>query len=175
MVGPEDDLEDVKRMAMEDVSSVTSRIDASGEGVCVQASTLGSLESLLEFMKSDDVKVPVGGIGMGPVDEEIFLRASEMRDKKWKYGIILAFDVEVTPEVRGLIKRHGIKVYIIRNFYHLFNDFKLYFDVLEQCFDGPIYPCVLMVVPNAVFHKKDPIIVGVHVLDGIVKVFINFI
>ena len=61
VVGPEDDLEDMKEEAMRDVQGVLGRIDRSGEGVCVQASTLGSLEALLEFLKSPDVKIPVFG------------------------------------------------------------------------------------------------------------------
>ncbi|GAB2210480.1 hypothetical protein Droror1_Dr00015746, partial [Drosera rotundifolia] len=46
VVEPDDDVEKIKELAMEDMQSVLSRIDKSGEGVCVQASTLGSLEAL---------------------------------------------------------------------------------------------------------------------------------
>ena len=64
---PDDDIEAMKEQAMEDMESVLSRIDKSGEGVYVQASTLGSLEALLEFLKSPAVKILVSGIGIGPV------------------------------------------------------------------------------------------------------------
>lgn len=37
LVKPDDDLEYVKQVAMEDVESVLSRIEGSGEGVCVEA------------------------------------------------------------------------------------------------------------------------------------------
>ncbi|KAK6130654.1 hypothetical protein DH2020_035629 [Rehmannia glutinosa] len=44
VVGPRDDLENIKEAAMEDMKSVMTRIDKSGEGVYVQASTLGYIQ-----------------------------------------------------------------------------------------------------------------------------------
>lgn len=43
------------------LQDIFSKVDKSGEGVCVQASTLGSLEALLTFLDSDDVQIPVSG------------------------------------------------------------------------------------------------------------------
>ena len=53
----------------------------AGEGVCVQASTLGSLEALLEFLRSPAVKIPVSGINIGPVHRRDVMRASVMLEK----------------------------------------------------------------------------------------------
>lgn len=33
-----------------------------------------------------------------------------------------------------------------------------------------IFPCILKILPNCVFNKKDPIIVGVEIAEGIAKV-----
>lgn len=76
MVKPDDDLEQIKTAALEDVESVLSRIDRSGEGVCVQASTLGSLEALLEFLKTPAVNIPVSAISIGPVHKKDVMKAS---------------------------------------------------------------------------------------------------
>ena len=54
---------------------------AAGEGVCVQASTLGSLEALLTFLQSDAVQIPVSGINIGPVHKRDVMRASVMLEK----------------------------------------------------------------------------------------------
>ncbi|KAF3434977.1 hypothetical protein FNV43_RR22064 [Rhamnella rubrinervis] len=156
VVGPQDDLDDIKEVAMEDMKSVMNRIDKSGEGVCVQASTLGSLEALLEFLKTPEVNIPVSGISIGPVHKKDVMKASVMLEKKKEFATILAFDVKVTPEAR-------------------MNWFKAYIDNLKEqkkkeSADEAVFPCVLKILPNCIFNKKDPIVLGVDVLEGIAKV-----
>ena len=48
-------------------------VDKSKEGVCVQASTLGSLEALLEFLLQS--KIPVCAISIGPVHKKDVMKA----------------------------------------------------------------------------------------------------
>ncbi|XP_062022269.1 eukaryotic translation initiation factor 5B [Rosa rugosa] len=175
VVGPSDDLDDIKETAMEDMKSVMNRIDKSGEGVCVQASTLGSLEALLEFLKTPEVNIPVSGISIGPVHKKDVMKASVMLEKKKEYATILAFDVKVTPEARDLADELGVKIFIADIIYHLFDQFKAYIDNLKEekkkeAADEAVFPCVLKILPNCVFNKKDPIVLGVDVLEGIAKV-----
>ncbi|CAL2276174.1 unnamed protein product [Prunus armeniaca] len=175
VVGPRDDLEEVKEAAMEDMKSVLNRIDKSGEGVCVQASTLGSLEALLEFLKTPEVNIPVSGISIGPVHKKDVMKASVMLEKKKEYATILAFDVKVTPEAREMADDLGVKIFIADIIYHLFDQFKAYIDNLKEekkkeSADEAVFPCVLKILPNCVFNKKDPIVLGVDVLEGIAKV-----
>lgn len=47
----------------------------------MQASTLGSLEALLTFLKSDAVQIPVSGINIGPIHKKDVMRASVMLEK----------------------------------------------------------------------------------------------
>lgn len=63
----DDDVEDIKAEVMEDMQDVFASVQRTGEGVCVQASTLGSLEALLEFLKSPEVNIPVSEVNLGPV------------------------------------------------------------------------------------------------------------
>lgn len=55
VVGPEDDEEELRDLVMEDMSDIFDKKEP--EGVCVQASTLGSLEALLEFLGSEAVRL----------------------------------------------------------------------------------------------------------------------
>ena len=57
VVGPDDDEEDLAEEVMEDLQGLYDRVRSVSKGVFVQASTLGSLEALLEFLKTS--KIPV--------------------------------------------------------------------------------------------------------------------
>ena len=279
----------------------------AGEGVCVQASTLGSLEALLTFLKSDAVQIPVSGINIGPIHKKDVMRASVMLEKvrgrvetslltrlsephysgslpslgdpdsrplsclvcrmcrlhmqrmtstpgkqcisdaspavvqgAKKFAVILAFDVPVTREARDLAESMGVRIFTADIIYHLFDQFTAYLKQVRQrcnldglcCMQcchllascscttscperralmwqrGPtvqetavrptsamhvdtpvvpwhaqvkeeeqeaakydaVFPCVLKILPTCIFNKKDPIVLGVEIADGIAKV-----
>ncbi|KAJ1264371.1 hypothetical protein BS78_09G258100 [Paspalum vaginatum] len=175
VLGPDDDLDKLKDAVMEEMSRVRSRIDKSGEGVYVQASTLGSLEALTEFLKSPAVNIPFCDFSIGPVHKKDVMKASVMLERKKEYATILAFDVKVMPDARDLAEESGVRIFVADIIYHLFDQFTAYINNLKaekkkESADEAVFPCVLKIMPNCVFNKKDPIVLGVDVLEGIAKV-----
>ncbi len=108
-------------------------VDKSQEGVCVQASTLGSLEALLEFLKTS--KIPVVNISIGPVHKKDVMKAmkalaaDESKQKK-EFATLLAFDVRITPEAAKFAEEEGIKIFSANIIYHLFDEFTKY---VKEC------------------------------------------
>ena len=72
---PGDDLEDLKDEVMSDLQSIVSDVDHSSRGVCVQASTLGSLEALLQFL--GDMEIPVHHVSIGTIHKKVWLGWNE--------------------------------------------------------------------------------------------------
>ena len=60
-----DYIEHIKAEVMADLNKVENLLQKSGRGVFVQASTLGSLEALLTFLRELDPPIPVSGYGLG--------------------------------------------------------------------------------------------------------------
>ena len=94
---------------MSDLTSLLNSIDKSGRGVCVQASTLGSLEALIDFLKSS--KIPVSGINIGPVHKKDVMRAATMLEKAKELACILCFDVPVDKDAERLAEEMGIRLF----------------------------------------------------------------
>ncbi|KAF9539945.1 hypothetical protein EC957_004833 [Mortierella hygrophila] len=172
VVGPDDDEEELKDEVISDLTSLLSSINKSGHGVCVQASTLGSLEALLEFLRVSNI--PVSGVNIGPVHKKDIMRASTMLEKSKELACLLCFDVKVDKEAEQMAEEMGIRVFKADIIYHLFDQFTAYHKQLteERRKDqapSAVFPCVLKMVPGAIFNKKDPIVIGVDVIEGVMK------
>jgi translation initiation factor 5B len=129
----------------------------------------------LDFLKTPAVRILVSGIGIGLVHKNDVMKAILMLEKKKEYATILAFDVRVTPEARPLAAETGVKIFCADIIYQLFDQFKVYIDNLneeKEAAEDTTFPRVLKIIPNCVFNKKDPIILGVELLDGIAKVML---
>lgn len=101
--------------------------------------------------------------------------ALDEKHTKKEFATILAFDVRVTKEASEFAEQEGIKIFTAEIIYHLFDEFTLY---LKQCQDerkntggtDAIFPCMLEVVKDAVYNRKAPIILGVNVVAGQLKI-----
>lgn len=171
VVGPDDDEDEMMDDVMDDLTGLLDSVDTSGRGVVVQASTLGSLEALLDFLK--DMRIPVMSIGLGPVYKRDVMKASTMLDKAKEYAVMLCFDVKVDKEAEQYADEQGIKIFNADVIYHLFDAFTAYQQkLLEQrrkdFLDYAIFPCVLNTLQ--IINKRGPMIIGVDVIEGSLRV-----
>jgi translation initiation factor 5B len=167
VVGPDDDIEDLEDEVMSDLESLLSRVTKSRRGVSVQASTLGSLEALLEFLRVS--KIPVGCVNIGPVFKRDIIQTATMLERAKEYAVMLCFDVKVDKDAAAYAESLGIKIFTADIIYHLFDAFTKHMEQIaeqrkEESKLHAVFPCVLR--PVAVFNKKDPIVVGVDVIEG---------
>lgn len=171
VVGPDDDEEEMMDDVMEDLTGLLDSVDTSGRGVVVQASTLGSLEALLDFLK--DMKIPVMSIGLGPVYKRDVMKAGAMLEKAPEYAVMLCFDVKVDKEAEQYAEQEHIKIFNADIIYHLFDAFTAYQEKLleerrKHFLDYAIFPTVLQTLQ--IINKRGPMIIGVDVVDGTLRI-----
>lgn len=83
--------------------------------------------------------------------------------------------MRVTPDAAAFAEQEGIKIFTAKIIYHLFDDFTAY---VKQCQNdrkeggggNAIFPCALEIVKDAVFNRGNPIIIGVNVTAGMLKI-----
>ncbi|XP_044313758.1 eukaryotic translation initiation factor 5B [Drosophila rhopaloa] len=156
-----------------ELKSALSHIKLAQIGVHVQASTLGSLEALLEFLRTS--KIPYSAIRIGPVVKRDVMKASTMLEHEAQYATILAFDVKIEREAQEMADSLGVKIFQADIIYHLFDKFTAFREELkqkkrEEFRSVAVFPCKLRILPQFIFNSRDPIVMGVMVENGIVKV-----
>lgn len=167
-----DEVEVLKEEVARALKEVMSGFKLAERGVYVQASTLGSLEALLEFLRVS--KIPYSGIRIGPVVKKDVMKASIMLEHDNQYAVILAFDVKIERDAQELADSLGVKIFQADIIYHLFDKFTAHREELrqkkrEEFKSVAVFPCRLRILPQFVFNSRDPIVVGVSVEAGVVK------
>merc|ERR1711962_755306 len=168
----QDEVEILKEAAERDLASALNAIKLKPLGVFVQASTLGSLEALLEFLKTS--KIPYAGISIGPVHKRDIMKASSMLERDSQWAVILAFDVKVEKEAQEMADSVGVRIFTADIIYHLFDKFMNYREELknrrkEEFKNVAVFPCKLRILPQYIFNSRDPIVMGVNVEAGAVR------
>uniref|UniRef100_A0A672RVT8 Eukaryotic translation initiation factor 5B n=1 Tax=Sinocyclocheilus grahami TaxID=75366 RepID=A0A672RVT8_SINGR len=168
----EDEIPVLKDELIRELKQTLNSIKLEEKGVYVQASTLGSLEALLEFLRTS--KVPYAGINIGPVHKKDVMKASTMLEHDPQYAVILAFDVKIERDSQELADSLGVRIFSAEIIYHLFDAFTKYReDYKKQKQDEfkhiAVFPCKLRILPQFIFNSRDPIVMGVIVEAGVLR------
>ncbi|XP_015686977.1 eukaryotic translation initiation factor 5B [Protobothrops mucrosquamatus] len=168
----DDEIPVLKDELIHELKQTLNAIKLEEKGVYVQASTLGSLEALLEFLKTSEV--PYAGINIGPVHKKDVMKASVMLEHDPQYAVILAFDVRIEREAQEMADSLGVRIFSAEIIYHLFDAFTKYRQDYkkqkqEEFKHIAVFPCKMKILPQFIFNSRDPIVMGVIVDAGQVK------
>lgn len=105
----QENVEVCREEVAKELHSALSTIKLQERGVYVQASTLGSLEALLEFLRTS--KIPFCHIRIGPVVRKDVVKASAMLEHDTQYAVILAFDVKIERDAQELADSVGVRIF----------------------------------------------------------------
>jgi len=170
VVPDESKVDEYVKLVKEEIAEV--KIETDREGIILKADTLGTLEAALIYLKSKGI--PVRKADIGPVSRRDVIEASIVRKKSPLYGVILAFNVKVPHDVEVEAVNHDVKIFRNEVLYRLVEDFLKWYEeekqrLIERELDKFIRPGKIRILPGCIFRRSDPAIVGVRVLEGIIK------
>ena len=126
---------------MKDIANLSDTLATEAKGVTVQASTLGALEALLEFLRNpgkdrqgkERPPIPVSGATVGPIHKKDVIKAAIMAQKgSEEYSCILGFDVPVDPEAQAYADKNQVKIFTADIIYHLEGHFTRHLDEIME-------------------------------------------
>lgn len=128
-------------------------------------------------MKS--VKIPVSHISVGPVTKEDVMMAmknvliEDEEKRKEEYSCLLVFDIKVLPEAQKFAEENKIRIFTANIIYHLTDKFNAFVKEIherrkKEHEKKAQFPVILK--PIDIFRREDPIILGVDVVEGQLRV-----
>lgn len=142
---------------LRDLENVKKKADLQKLGVGVAASTLGSLEALLEYLKKQNI--PVSYVTVGPISKDDIMKAMKSilvenpENRKKEFATMLAFDIKILDDAQKFADDNGVKIFSANIIYHLFTQFMNYVSEIQeerrkQNEKDAIWPCLLSVTPR---------------------------
>lgn len=148
------------------------RIQTNDVGIIVKADTLGSLEALVNIF--DGMDIPIKSAEIGDVSRRDIINASIMHEEDEKYGVIIAFNVNLLPSAQEELQGQDIKIFRDKVIYQITEDYQEWLLTAQERkkkarLDSIIRPAKIRIIPKLVFRKSKPAIAGIEVMSGIIE------
>jgi translation initiation factor 5B len=165
--------EDVQKYCQQITEEVGRiRITKEIDGVIAKADTLGSLEAMAEILKANNVQVRSADVG--DISKRDVIEASVVKQHDPLVGAILAFGVRALPDAEAEAEASGVKIFRDPIIYNLIDNYLKWVkdkreNKQQEEFDALVKPGKIMVLPNCIFRRAKPLVVGVEIQGGRLK------
>jgi len=162
-VGGEELIEKIKKEIMD------IEIHDEKAGVILKADTIGSLEALINSLRSK--KIPIKKATIGKVSNSDVIEALAV-SQTYKYlGVILSFNSEILKDAEKLALDKGVRIFHNNVIYKLIEDYEEWIKREQERERAKILkriptPAKIRLLPKFVFRQSKPAIVGIEVLAG---------
>jgi translation initiation factor 5B len=166
-------LEITSEADIEELKTEVSEIKVEGEcGVIVKADTLGTLEALCGLLKKE--QIPIFRADVGSVTKKDVVEAASMKETNPLLAVIFAFNVRIEPSAEEMEGLCDVKVFMGNVIYKLIEDYQLWYKqelerIKEEQLQRLVLPAKLKVLPNYIFRRSHPAIVGVRIMTGKIR------
>ena len=165
VVESEEDVKRFKERVRKEYEAIAIRTDE--EGIVLKTDTLGSLEALINELKRKGI--PIKKAEVGDVDKRDVVEASANKDEVNK--VVLAFNVKLLPNVESEAEKYGVRIFQDSIIYSLVDNYVKWREETKalkekQRIEALIKPGKIKLLPEFIFRRSKPAIIGVRVLAG---------
>jgi len=144
-------------------------VETTGPGVIVKADTLGSVEGMNYLFAAAGIAIRKASIG--PVTKKDVIDAENAKNTNRYLGVLLAFNVEVGEEAALEAQKFHIPILQSNVIYTLLDEYNKWREKekeieKQEAYAHLILPAKFKILPGMCFRMKDPIVVGVEILEG---------
>ncbi|NVM52987.1 MAG: translation initiation factor IF-2, partial [Candidatus Helarchaeota archaeon] len=148
------------------------RIDTDSSGIILKADTLGSLEALIDFLKEE--KVQIRKADVGSISKRDITEATIVKETDPLSAVILAFHTKILPDAKEEAFNQEILIFENDVIYRLIEEYLDWVKEKEDEFktieyDKVKHPSKILFLPQYIFRRSDPAVIGIRVLGGTIR------
>ncbi|MFB6191346.1 MAG: translation initiation factor IF-2 [Candidatus Nanohaloarchaea archaeon] len=162
-----EELEEAKKEVEEELEA--ARFETQDHGVIAKADSLGSLEALMSELQENEIPVQKASVGEITKSDVIEVQNEEPGERA-----ILAFNTKFNEEGEKAAKDKSIQVFQSPVIYEIIEDYQDWKQELQQkqrekALEAIARPARIRVLEGHVFRQSNPAVVGVRVVEGVLK------
>ncbi len=170
------DSQNIQEARNELLEETTVKIDLSENGITLKADTLGSLEAVAYELSQKNIGIRTATIG--EISRRDIIDVSTLPEQMDR--VIAGFNVGISADAKSALQSNDTGVVTSNIIYGLVNDVEHWIksrkeEMEEDRKQGMPVPSRIRIIPEYIFRAAKPVIVGVKVLSGRIKVGDNLI
>jgi translation initiation factor 5B len=167
--------EELKKSIESEMKSVFIKTET--KGVILKCDTIGSLEALIEMLRRQ--QIPISMADIGPVTRRDIMEAKAIKENNRHLGVILSFNVKVTPEAETESENYHIRIFSDKVIYSLVDSYTQWVDEDSSNVENAMYAELTPIgkftfLKGYIFRNSNPAVFGIRVDAGNLRQKIAF-